>query len=282
MSPAEVDWGPAVAVVLAGLVLGALVVVWVRRRAATAGVAASSSLPLELRDLEGRIDALLQQLRELEDTAAKRTPEQLARERYSLELAAARALQERQALLPALPKTRGTKKGRRRVSAEKPAAAQAATPVAAVYGLASRPGLRGFLWGVGSVAVLALMVFLALRAAQPRAQGGSLTGDTAPPGETATAADGEPQIRAAIARNPDDHEARLDLARHLLGKRDLKAVWDETQHVLARSPGHPRALAYQALVRLAMGQADLAESMLKQAVAGAPDLLEAHLHVAYV
>ncbi len=178
--------------------------------------------------------------------------------------------------------TRGTKKGRRRVPAEKPAAEAAATPVSAVSGLASRPGLRGFLWGFGSVGVLALMVFLALRAAQHRAQGGSLTGDTAPPGKTTTAADGESRIRAAIARNPDDHEARLDLARHLLSKRDLRAVWDETQHVLARSPGHPRALAYQAMVRLATGQADLAESMLKQALAAAPDLLEAHLHLAYV
>lgn len=164
-------------------------------------------------------------------------------------------------LMPTLPTTHGRKKDRR---------------------LASRPGVRGFLWGFGSVAVLALAVFLALRAARPHAQGGSPTGGTAPPGQRATAAGSETRIRAAIARNPDDYEARLDLARLLLGKRDLRAVWQETQHVLARSPGHPRALAYQAMVRLAMGQADLAESMLKQVVAAAPDLLEAHLHLAYV
>ena len=54
--------------------------------AATAALAA-----LDQRDLEARRDALLQQLRELDDTASKRTPEQLARERYALELQAAEA-----------------------------------------------------------------------------------------------------------------------------------------------------------------------------------------------
>lgn len=148
--------------------------------------------------------------------------------------------------------------------------------------LTPRRRVRGFLWGAGSGGVLALVVFLALRAAQPHAQGGSPSGGTPPPGPRATAADAETRIRAAIARNPDDDEARLDLARLLLGKRDLEAVRQETQHVLARSPGHPRALAYQALVRLATGEADVAESMLKQALAAAPDLLEAYLHLAYV
>ena len=59
-------------------------------------------------------------------------------------------------------------------------------------------------------------------------------------------------------------------------------VWNETQYVLTRQPGHPRALAYQALVRLAMGQGDMAVAMLKQAIAADPELLEARLHLALV
>ena len=42
----------------------------------------------------------------------------------------------------------------------------------------------------------------------------------------------------------------------------MMAVWNETKAVLERSPGHPHALAYQALVRLAMGQGDKAVELL--------------------
>ena len=71
-------------------------------------------------------------------------------------------------------------------------------------------------------------------------------------------------------------------ARDHLAQQDLMGVWKDTQFVLQREPGNPRALSYQALVRLAMGQPDVAESMLKRAMATAPDLLDAHLHLAVV
>src|SRR6266851_9485965 len=90
MNNQGVDWIPALAVLSAG-VLGAgllwRVFAGSRRVART-----SASVPLQVRDLAGKRDALLRQLRELEDTASKRTPEQLARERYALELEAAKAL----------------------------------------------------------------------------------------------------------------------------------------------------------------------------------------------
>ena len=63
-----------------------------RRRGGPVLPAAPEAPPLELRDLDGRVAVLLRQLRELDDAATKRTPEQLARERYALELEAARAL----------------------------------------------------------------------------------------------------------------------------------------------------------------------------------------------
>ena len=88
--------------------------------------------------------------------------------------------------------------------------------------------------------------------------------------------------RSRSVAEPDDLEARLALARDHLAQQDLMAVWNDTQFVLEREPGNPRALSYQALVRLAMGQADVAETMLKQAMAAAPDLLDAHLHLAVV
>ena len=91
MNSQAVNWIPALAVLAAGVLLGVgllwRVFVGSGRMART-----SASGPLQVRDLAGKRDALLGQLRELEDTASKRTPEQLARERYSLELETARVL----------------------------------------------------------------------------------------------------------------------------------------------------------------------------------------------
>ena len=87
---AAVDWFPALLVLGIGLALGTavLLVAAASRRAGRAAAA----VPLAVRDLEGKRDALLRQLRELEDLASKRTSEQLARERYALELEAAGVL----------------------------------------------------------------------------------------------------------------------------------------------------------------------------------------------
>jgi len=265
MPPSAVQWQPALVVLASGLVLGALLVWWVRRRGGPAPAAAPEAPPLELRDLDGRIAVYLRQLRELDDMAAKRTPEQLARERYALELEAARALQEREAFAPA------------------PEASAPPVPAPTGGGAA-----RSFLWGVSSAAAVALLLFLVWRSASPRSEGGSVTG-TVPgaaasgaPGSAAPADEHTAELRAILARNPEDHDTRLDLARHLLTQRDLMGVWNETQQVLEQKPGHPRALAYQALVRLAMGQGDVAVAMLQQAIAAEPDLLEARQNLAFV
>jgi len=270
MPPSEVQWQPALVVLVSGLVLGALLVWWVRRRGGPAAAVTPEAPSLELRDLDGRVAVLLRQLRELDDAATKRTPEQLARERYALELEAARALQAREALAP---------------TPEAPTAGRAETP-------AGGGSTRGFLWGVSSAGAVALLLFLVWQAAERRPEGGSATGTTpgaapgaAPGGAPAPEAAVDPHIaelRAALARNPEDHDARLDLARQLLIGRDFMGVWTETQHVLEHEPGHPRALAYQALVRLAMGQGELAVSMLQQAIAAAPNLLEARQNLAFV
>jgi cytochrome c-type biogenesis protein CcmH len=272
MEPAPVAWGWPLAALAAGLVLGALVVWWMRRGPSTAP--AADGLPLEVRDLDGRLDVLVLQLREMQDLAATRNPEQLGRERYALELQAAEVLREREELAASLRPARKGKAGA--------AAAGSPQPEAVATGpLASRPALRGFLWGTATAASLALLLFYVGRTARPREEGGSVTGSLPSPG--APAAEGEEaEVRAAVERNPDDLDARLDLAQLHLQQRDLMGVWNETQYVLAKQPGHPRALSYQALVRLAMGQPDVAERMLKEALAKDPNLFEAYLHLALV
>ena len=264
----EVDWVPALVALAVGLVGGGALAWRVYRSGRAPGPASGV---LVARDLRAQADALLRQLRELEDDAAKRSPEQLARERYALELEAARVLRDLDRA-PAAP-----------VDAPVPgdAAAAAGTPVAAAAGDAR--ALRGFLWGTGTMAVLGLLLFFVSRSADERREGGSVTGNL-PREDQRPAEDdaGLARLEAAVQRSPRDVEARLTLASRYLARQDLMAVWNHTKAVLEIVPGEPRALGYQALVRLAMGQGDVAEQMLKQALAARPDFIEGHLHLAIV
>ena len=73
---------PALVALGVGLLFGGL---YVWRMRGSGPDAPAPEPPLAQRDLEGKRDVLLRQLVELDDAAAKRSPEQLARERYALE-----------------------------------------------------------------------------------------------------------------------------------------------------------------------------------------------------
>ena len=274
MEGSSVDWLPGVVALALGLAAGLVLALRVR----AARGARLEAVPVEVRDLEGKRDVLLHQLQELEDMAGKQTPAHLAEERYRLELEAAGVLMalDRRAAAQAAPK--GKKKPQRD---EAPA-----SPPPAGW-LAQSPALRGFLWGAGAMLVLGGLLFSVRETATARPEGGSPTG--APMGgrpaagpETAAASEEEAQLRARVESHPDDLDARLSLAQLDLGKGDMMGVWNETKAILDREPGHPRAIAYQALVRLAMGQGDVARSMLEKLLADSPDLLEGYLHLALV
>jgi len=81
---------------------------------------------------------------------------------------------------------------------------------------------------------------------------------------------------------PTTYRSYEQLVRLYLVRQDMMSVFQETQAVLKQQPGNARALSYQALVRLAMGQAPQAEAMLKQALAKDPKLLDAYLHLMLV
>jgi tetratricopeptide (TPR) repeat protein len=269
MPPAQVDWTPAAVVLSVGVVLG-LFFIWRAVSAGRTAVTARAVPDLELRDLEAKRDALILQLRELEDTAAKRSGDQLASERYALELEAARAwraLDERQLTAPS---------GARPVADTPKTVAEAA--------VAEPPSAwKGFLWGVGSVSAVLLLVMLVSRSAEERRDRGSPTGGGPMAAGGAEAGDPElERLQAAVAARPDDLAARLDLARLQLMRQDMMGVFEQTQAVLEREPENPRALAYQALVRMAMGQSDQAESMLKRAIAKDPDLVDGYVHLMLV
>ena len=264
----SVEWVPALVVLGAGLIAG-FVLVWrvlsSSRRAAKAGVAS-----LEARDLAGKREVLLRQLRELEDTASKRTPEQLARERYQLELETAKTLLALEEKAPLDKESAASGPPKRASLQPAPDAAR------------GRAGLRGFLWGVGSAAGVVLLGLFVYQSAKPREPGGSVTGNapmaSKPAGE---AADGEEaQLQAAVARTPDDVEGHLALARLYVERQNWMGVWNETARVLERAPSNPSALAYQSLVRLVMGQTDTAVTLLTKALASDPDLIDGYAYLA--
>lgn len=317
----EVDWIPALSVLAAGLVIGGLVL-WrsVLRGAPTAAAKDAPEGEIERRDLLAKRDALLAQLGELDGAASRRTPEQLALERHALEHEAARVLRDLdQRMRVSAPAKHGKKKqgapaNAKATPVESIGRAGAADAVADAAGAAETTAgadsaetldtaeaaaperrapsaLAGFLWGVGSVAAIGLLFFFVSQAAKERAPGGSATGNIPMAGGPAAGggtAAGQPedvelaQARVAVERNPDDVELRLDLVRLLLFRQDMMAVFQETQAVLQRSPGNARALSYQALVRLAMGQTAQAESMLQEVIRKEPQLPDAYLHLMFV
>jgi cytochrome c-type biogenesis protein CcmH len=259
----SVNWIPSLIALAIGLVVG-VIAVW---RMARSGTALPSAGTVEARDLDARTEGLLRQLRELDDTAAKRSPEQLARERYALELEAARTLRDLEGV--------------------RPASAAAVQPRAPAPASRNGAAWRGFLWGTGTMTAAGLLLFLLSGSAHERREGGQLTGNL--PGEDAGRAAASPAddaelatLTAAVAKSPDDIEARVALIRGHLVRRDMMAVWSESKVVLQRSPGEPRALSYQALVRLEMGQGDLAAQMIEKALADRPDFTEGYLHLATI
>lgn len=277
MQTQAVDWTPALAILAIGLVLGAYFVFRARRAAQSGGRALGSAAAMELRDLEGQRDALLAQLRELEDTGAKLTPGQLEAQRGALELDLAgvlRSLDER-----------AGKKGAVSVAQASAPGSAAATPAPATVTAGSTA--RGFLWGVGAMAAVGGLFLWVSRSAEVRQEGapptGSVPGMGAAAGQQAPqsgpATDEERQLQARIDKNPEDLEARLQLGEAYLRRGDLMGVWNESKYVFDRQPEDPRAMLLQGIVRTAMGQPDMAAGLLEKAIAKAPEMEEAHLQL---
>ena len=274
MEAQAVDWTPALVILAIGLALGAFFV-FRARRAARSAAALGSPADLERRDLEGQREALLAQLRELEDTSAKLTAEQLQSQRGALELELARVLR-------ALDQQGGVTRRPAAASAE----AVPAVPAAAAAAPAS-PGssVKGFLWGVGSMAAVAGLFLWVSRSAEVRQQGAPPTGQGMGAGpsqqapQSGPATDEERQLQARVDQNPEDLEARLQLGEAYLRRGDLMGVWNESKYVIDRQPDDPRAQMLQAIARTAMGQPEMAAQLLEKAVAKAPEMEEAHLQL---
>jgi cytochrome c-type biogenesis protein CcmH len=251
---APTDWVSAIAILAAGVILGLLFVLFFgKKKTATLG----GERDLDLKDLHAKRDALVQQLRD---------PGLSADERTRLELETADVLRQ-------LDQRRG------------PAVADA--PVVA-SSTAMNPTIKGFLWGAGSMAALAALGYFVMQSSNPREEGGSVTGGFESRPQPAQAQAAAPpdaalqQLLAAVQNNPNDLALRNDLAQAYLERDNLMAVFEQTKIVLDKSPEDSRALTYQALVRMAMGEGAEAENMLARAAKSDPKNLDAWVARAWV
>lgn len=265
---ADFSWTPPLVVLALGA-LGGAVVVAVRSRYKTQ---ASPPAPAHsaAADLQRRYDALIRRL-------AEGVPDD---ERAAVELEAARVLMQLE-------------------SPEKAAQAVAhadhaapAAPVAQAAPAKSTPAWVGFLYGILTMATVGGLFYFASQGSTERAAGGSPTGGMGMGGGSAaeSSAEGVPpdapseaEVKAledAVTKSPKDVAQRVELVRAYLQRRDLMKVFDQTQAILEIEPGQPHALTYQALVRVAMGQADQAEKMLVEAIGKNPGIEDAYIHLA--
>lgn len=240
----ETNWIPALVALGIG-VLGGLFFVFRMRPSRVESPAATGSGPLELEDR-------IERLRLLADDDS---PAAAARRR-ELEIEAATLLRSIEGAS---------------VTTQAPASPQATD---------SRRPLRVLLWITGCSLAAAVIYFLLLQSLQTREQGAPLTGDqtlaAAPPSAAENA------LRARIAADPDDLDARLALARMMLDQDRLMEVHELVQSVLERDPRNALAMAYESMVLLAIGRDGDAEALLKRALELEPTLLEGWMHLGLV
>src|SRR4051794_2160262 len=243
------DWLSAGGMILSGLIVGFMFWYGMKGRAAKPDV--------ERLDLEAKRDLLLQQLRELKETGGS-VEEQRRLERETADVL--RALDKRGAA-PSKP-------------AAMPVATQIYTPAHA-----RAAAIRGFIWGAASVAVLGGIAWFVTEKATPKTDTAAAPMASAPQAQQSDPA--LQQIEAAVAKSPDDLEMRNQLAKAYLERENLMGVFDQTKYILARTPDDARALTYQALVRMSMGQRDPAAEMLRHAIKSDPQLLDAYVALAW-
>ena len=272
METAPVDWLSGTAMLLSGLVIGFMFIYSVLRRKGATSTPAEEAIV----DLEAKRDALIAQLRELDDTASKVTPAQIAAERHRLEIEAAqvlRAIDQGQNAGRALSPSKEAKAGR----AESPSYVTAT----------GNPAIRGFVWGAVSVAAIAFLAWFVTNSSKPKDEGTPSAMAPAPQQQMQQQQQVDPQLVALEARakaNPDDLNVQNELAKSYLDHENLMGAYQTTKTVLQKHPDDPRALTYNALVRITMGgeHAKPAEEMLVKAKTLDPQLLDPYVGLAFI
>lgn len=261
-------WLPGLVVLAVGLVAGLLTVRSFRRgkKEVPAG-----DLELRIADLEARRDGLYGRLREIHHGVGSEG------DRAALELAAARTLRELDRLEADLAKSRprqARKKAKKKKHTEE-AAASAGTAAPAQ----ARHFLTGFAYGAGLLLLIGGLVYWAVKDAKPRPdQDGPMPSQTvADPAHPDTSdlppniANRVAEISAFLETSPDNLQARKDLGYTYLGASRFVEAFQQAEEILARAPEDPDGLYMQGMVRLTMGQVEIAGDLLARALRSDPD-----------
>lgn len=257
----DTNWLPGIIVGLAGLLLGVVVLFLTKKQG-------PSRVPdAALRDLETRVNLLLEQLRSLEADRHQLGDDAFAQEKRRLELEAAGAMRARDE------------------HRQKAAAAQKAqtasgpqgTAAAAPQGFFARnPQLKGALWGGGMV-VFAMGVFLVLQNAQ-RDRGandqmtGGMAGGPAQMQQEPQLED-DPMFKQAYDRvraNPQDAEASALVVHELIRAQRFEEAAELTGKALAANPFHVESRVHNEVLRAAT------RGEFKEAIAGLGELARAY------
>ncbi|MFQ5526284.1 MAG: tetratricopeptide repeat protein [Thermoanaerobaculia bacterium] len=238
-------WVPG-AVILA---VGAAVGWWVTRRYRGAGTgkrrtgSAGTATALEVADLEQRRDDLYARLKEAGLPTETRT---------DLELQAARVLKRLDEV--------GGGRERRAAPSDAHDAGESSRPAPVAHSRAHTL-ITGFVFGGGTVALIALLVFWAGRDARPKEpQAGAMqprpTVENPHPEAVLPVQIAEEvgELQARIAAEPGDIEARKRLALLYLGNDLYIEAFEEADAVLGVAPDDIDSLYVQGVVRMTMGQ----------------------------
>lgn len=246
----ETNWLPALIALAAGLAGGAI---FMLRSSGKGGRELFSQL--DHQDLQARFDLLIDRLRAARAGGAAVS----SAGTLELEIEAARVLRELESTAPPV------------IEAPKvEAAPQGGIPLPA----------KALLWITGIASAAAVTYVLLITSMIARPEGAPLTGDLSLTGAPPAAA--EQQLRERVMADPRDVEARLALARGMLDEGRMIEVWEQTEAVLAQNPDNGRALAYQSLVLLSIGNSEAAEATARKAVTAEPKMVEPWVHLALV
>lgn len=256
---AGTDWVAPIVVLVVGVVAGAVLLL---RGRPGPGAPASD----ERFDRQRELDSMIARLRELHDSTTSVAAESRDSEITTLEIGAAKLLRELE------------RKGVPAIAASQPEHPKRVAD-------RGNRAMRRLVWFTAACVAAAVVYVMVLQSARPREAGGQLTGNLPDRGGNASASTASPMLASMLQRvekNPNDLEARNDLAKAFLDQQQLMNVFEQTRFVLERDPENARALAYQSLVLLAIGERDQALAMAQRSLRNDPRLLDAALHLAII
>jgi len=273
----DATWIPGLVVLIAGLAAGLLLGWKLRRQRVAQTSADDADLQLTLSDLEERRNDLYRRLHSAEEDQISQA------EREALETAAARTLREIDRLHSQLPRS-----ARKAVRAETSMQTDRSDhdAAAAPAQRKGRSALAAFASGALLMAVIAVLIYWAVRDAQPKpdleAGGGPMASSEDPHGNdspmTAEIAARVEALRARAQANPDDWMAKKELALALMSGGQFFEAFELSDEILGAFPEDPDALLVQGVVRMTMGQNDAALNLLDRVLAQHPDHLQALLY----